>query len=120
MANTNQVANRANKSSTFTAMGGRRAVKAYPVTESELSNMFLLQAGSTVCFSLATFFAGIWLNVAQGLALASGVPAAKIAFWSGLEIAFGAGTILFAVIGFCLVCFGRHKVSQIKGETTHS
>lgn len=109
----------ARRGSTYVAKGGRRSVKAYPVTESELSNLGLLQAGSTACFSLATFLIGIWLNVAQGIALQTGAPATEVAYWTALRIAFLIGGLLFAVVGLGLVVFGQHKIRQIKNETAH-
>lgn len=105
--------------STYIVHGGRREVKAYPLTEDDLTRLGLVQGGATFFISLAGVLLGFWLNITQSIAFSSSTPQAIITFWDGLRIASLVTALVSALLGGLLAYSGWSTIGRIKNETTH-
>lgn len=111
---------RPSRGSTLPIRGGKREVKAYALTEDELTTLGAIQGLSALFFTFAGACGGFWLSVKQQLEFAgAGVAPHTIAYWGGLQEAAKYGAILCAVIGLGLFIFNGWRVRRIKRSTVH-
>jgi hypothetical protein len=103
--------------STFSMDYGRRPLKAYPVTDGELSQVFGLGNWATACFSIGAGLFGFALDVSKDLAMSHELSEKSKIFWetvnTGSYISFG----VFFIIGISLLIMRHGKVKEIKKET---
>jgi hypothetical protein len=95
-------------------------VKAYALTEDELTTLGAIQGLSALFFTFAGAGGGFWLSVKQQLAFADAEIAPKtMAYWGGLQEAAKYGAILCALLGLGLFLFNGWRVRRIKRSTVH-
>ena len=84
-------------------------MKAYPITEGELSQILGIGLLATICFSVGAGFLGFALDVTKDLSLAPELPPAVTGFWEAAQTtSWIAGGVLFVVgVGFLI---RRHMV----------
>ena len=92
-------------------------MKAYPITDSELSQLATIGISSVVCFSFAAGLLGVAIDIQKDLAIAIDVPAAARGFWDAIRIAAFIGALVFAIFGGILIYRGRTRVADIKKNT---
>lgn len=115
MANT-----RANANSTLQIMGGKAQVKAYPLTEDELTTLAVVQGGASLFFTIAGVCLGFWLNVSQQLAFTSkDTSAAVVTQWRTLMGVSGWLAFFALMIAAALSVFNHSRVRKIKKRTIH-
>jgi hypothetical protein len=112
-------ARRPKHGSTIPIVGGEREVKAYPVTEDELSSLGLLQATTTAVFSLSSGLGGFWISIKQNLAFADKVDPSIRSYWEAMGFAAGCVAIFLFVVGGALIYLNFTKVGKIKKGTKH-
>lgn len=118
MANTNPTGRTA---STIKIRGGISEVKAYALTEDEISTLGVIQGGATLCFTAFGACAGFWINVCQQMAFAGrDTSAVVLAQWGILRNgSFWIG-VAAAMIGFALSYYNGRRIHKIKARTTHA
>lgn len=96
----------------------RRRIKAYPITDSELTQLQGIGVVTAACFSFGSGMLGFALNLHKDLSLAGpDVPANAFRWWDGLHYGLGAGGVALVVIGVCAFFWGKTRVRAIKAET---
>jgi hypothetical protein len=103
--------------SSFELKYGSRKVKAYPITEAELSEIGTLKGLSTFCFSLSSAAAGFGGNMIVSFLSAS--SANDMDEWKKISIlAVIAFAVIFSSIGAYLTYKGNTKIAEIKGQAS--
>lgn len=93
-------------------------MKAYPITENELSELQGIGVGAAASFSVGSGLIGFSINLAKDIALAgTGVPVATVGFWGKIEYGTGALGVGLLVVGVVAFFFGKSRVRAIKAET---
>lgn len=95
-----------------------REMKAYAVTENEISTLSLYNSAKTILFSAGTFFVSAGLSIYLGAAFA-GPPIpedAKVLSHWGVPFC-GAIALIFYVLGFLVLLSGRSAWETIKRES---
>lgn len=97
-------------------------VKAYPVTEDALDSLGTVTRDATVLFTVGGGFLGFSLDLTKDVALAltSGVPATKLAFFAGIggiSWVVGGVAVFFAVLKWIE---RSAKISAIKQKAIFS
>jgi len=109
---------KADSGSTFSLNYGRRPMKAYPITDGELGQLFGLGTLAAICFSLASGLLGFGLDLVKDLALSNEIAEVTKTYWETTKNwCFAIGFLLF-VVGVVFVWQRRSRVSEIKKETT--
>lgn len=107
-----------NRGSSFTTAYGRRNVKAYPVTGSDLHSIGALSGLATVAFSIGTGLLGYAFDVTESLSIAGDVPPATSGFWSGLRWGFVIAGVVCYIGGAILWKVRGSTIRDIKTNTT--
>lgn len=94
-------------------------MKAYALTEDELTTLGAIQGLAALFFSLAGIACGIWLSIKLQLAFAGNVTPETLGYWEGLKTAAGWIAIGCAALGFVLFGFNGFRVRKIKKGTVH-
>ena len=98
---------------------GRRNVKEYPITESELNELSGLQGFRAAFLAIGSTFLGVWFTIFQALGMSGGIRPGTSEKWS----AYMYCAIVAAVICYGFAAFywlrGHTRLGQIKGETDH-
>ncbi len=111
---------RPSRASTLPIRGGKREVKAYALTEDELTTLGAIQGLAALFFSLAGTSFGVWLSIRLQLSFVSAQTDAKtMGYWQGLQGATKWVAIACASIGFALFLFNYSRVRKIKKGTIH-
>lgn len=110
---------RNNKGSAITIKGGRRNVKAYPLTEEELNQLGFLQTSATFLYSLAGTAFGLWVNITQSIEFSKDTPNNVLSHWSSLKLAALVSAVILFFIATVIVIRRRGMLGRIKNETTH-
>jgi hypothetical protein len=105
--------------SSFAIQYGVRHVKAYPITESELSELGTLGGFSTLFFSLASALVGFGGNMFLDLYLSSPPPNISPGWKIGMIAVFLIAA-LFAILGGFLIWKRYTKIGGIKLRTAFS
>ncbi len=114
----NRAPQRKNRSSRFDLSYGRRNLRAYPITEHELSGLAALGVFAGMAFSIAAGLLGFAIDLHKDLSITADVPLKEAVFWGTIRIvAFGLAIIL-AISGGYLLHRGNTKLTRIKEETT--
>ena len=101
----------------LTVQQGKRQLKAYAITQSELNELGAIGLLASVSFAIATLSCGIWLDVAKDIAFSKELPSATLAFWHGVSTSAGTVALLTFLAGVGLVCRGGTRLAAIKRET---
>jgi hypothetical protein len=104
--------------SSFAFQYGKRHVKAYPITESELSEIGTLRGLSTFCFSVSSALLGFGGNMFVSYLSAPSEPIRNNSTdWkTGIISALGVA-LVFLLIGAFLMYKGHTKIADINRET---
>jgi hypothetical protein len=102
--------------SSFAIQYGVRRVKAYPITESELSELGTLGGFSALFFSLASALVGFGGNIFLDLFLSS-APSEISPGWKIGIIAVFLISAVFAILGAVLIWKGHTKIGKVKRES---
>ena len=94
---------------------GRRELKEYPLTDSDMHDLRNIGAGATFCFSLGSLCLGFWSNLYASLAF-SDVAKNLLAVGTARQQDALIGAIFFYCIGAILVVMGFTRVADIKAE----
>lgn len=97
---------------------GRRAMKAYPITEGELSTLFSIGLGAAICFAFASASLGFAVDLHKDLAFSPDLSESIQAFWQNIQIVAWALMVVFFVAGCAFLFWGKNKLSEIKSGTT--
>jgi hypothetical protein len=94
---------------------GRRELKEYPLTDSDIHDLRNIGAGATFCFSVGSLCLGFWSNLYASLAFSD---VAKNLLEAGTARQQDAliGAIFFYLVGMILVIMGYTRVADIKAE----
>lgn len=106
---------RASRGSSFGMSYGRRAVKAYPVTDADLRSIGAFGTLVTVAFSLGTGLLGFALDLTKDISLGS---EATGDFWNAIRWSAAAGVVVFYAIGGILAFVRHSNIDEIKKNTT--
>jgi hypothetical protein len=103
--------------STFTPNYGKREMKMYLVTESELKNLFGFGIISALFFSLSIEIVKFTIELMKDLSFNSaGLSEEKIIFWKNIiSYCKWTGTVLL-ILFFIFLFFGSQKIRNIKKE----
>lgn len=102
--------------STFSLIYGRRPMKAYPLTDGELSHVFGLGNWATVCFSIGTLFLGMAVDVTKSLAMLNGFKESAKIFWEIFSNGCYLASIFLFLFGIILMFIRSGKIKEIKKE----
>jgi hypothetical protein len=106
-----------NKGSTITMSHGRRTMKAYPISEGELWQLFTIGLLSALCFSIATALVSYGLDIYKDLALNPSTLEEVVKHWKPIQHwCFGLAVVL-VMIAVVSAIFGGLKIQKIKQET---
>ena len=95
-------------------------MKAYPLTELELTTLGVIQGASALFFALGGACTGFWVSIKQSIAFADkGTPEKVLSYWQGLETAALITAAGLMALGVAAFWFSSWKVKQIKRETGH-
>ena len=103
--------------STIDIVYGRRPVKGYPITESELGQLFGIGLFATICFSLAAGLFGFAVDVTKDLAFATETPPAVVAYWEAIKTFSWFLCVVLSVAGIAFLVRGSHVLRNIKNST---
>jgi hypothetical protein len=95
---------------------GRREMREYPLTDSDLHDLRNIGIGTLVCFSIGSVCIGMWSNIVTSMAFVPDAPKELLAVWGDRQRYALWAAIGFYVIGLILVAMGFTRVEQIKGE----
>lgn len=99
---------------------GRREMKEYPLTDSDLHNLRNMGAGAALCFSAGSICLGVWSNIITSMTFASDVPKELVSLWAGRQTDMAIATVAFYAIGVVLVFMGYTRVEEIKSQVEFS
>jgi hypothetical protein len=109
---------RKSKGSNVVPLYGSRTIKQYPIQEQELDDLFRIDFISTLCFSGASAFLSVFLNVVISLSFAAAdVPASTRSFWWSVGAVCFVLFVILAVTGVAFIYIRKGKVAAIKNET---
>jgi hypothetical protein len=95
-------------------------VKAYALTEDELTTLGAIQGLAALFFSLGGTSFGIWLSIKLQLSFApSATDPAAMGYWQGLQGATKWVAIGCVALGIGLFVFNYWRVRKIKKGTIH-
>lgn len=97
---------------------GKRRMRQYPLTESELTALGNTGAAATACFSIGGALVGFSVNLYKDTKLAQGLTADQVAMAGTINTACLVVGICFLVVGAVLFLYGRRTLDKIKAETT--
>lgn len=106
-------------------VSGRRPMKEYPLTESELKELQMLGTASTLFFSLASGIGGFLIDLQKDLSLLQSPEKLdvdfekKVSFWTGAWWVASFGVIIFLILGGIAYWRGSSRIAKIMDETTH-
>lgn len=111
---------RGRRSSTLPIRGGTREVKAYAVTEDELSTLGALQGLAALFFTLGGTSFGFWFSVKLQIAFASAqTDPQTMGYWKGIKSATLSVTVLMVALGLLIFFFNGWRVYKIRKGTSH-
>ena len=98
---------------------GRRNVKEYPLTESELNELSGLQGFRALFLAAGSTFLGVWFTIFQSFGISDNLKPEAAAKWGAYMYCAGAAALL--CYGFAIYFWrqGRTRLGQIKSETQH-
>lgn len=95
---------------------GTRSMKAYPITETELNELFQIGIFATLAFSLSAGCFGFTINIIKDISINN--SESEIAeLWGHISAFSLIGGVIFLLIGWLLIRHGKSKISQIKIDT---
>jgi len=106
--------------STLSMDYGRRIMKAYAITNGELSQVFGLGHWATLCFSLGFGFGGIALDITKEIFIQQALPETTKAILNTVNYGSYIASGFFILVGIVLMCMRYGKVKEIKKETIFS
>ena len=112
-------AKRVRRHTGFDTKPGRRAMKEYVVTKSELYELGGVGLFATLFFSVASAFGGFAVDASRDLAFNATAAKEALAFWGAMRTAATIVTIVFFVFGVLLIVYGGFRLNGILEETTH-
>jgi hypothetical protein len=95
---------------------GRREVKEYPLTNSDLHDLRNMGAGAVLCFSVGSVCIGIWSTIVTSMAFSSNVPKELVATWTARQTDVLIVALGMYFLGLVLVALGHTRVEEIKAE----
>jgi hypothetical protein len=105
------------KGSNLNPVYGMRTMKAYPIQEQELENLFGLGLLATIFFSGASLLFSIFLDVYINLSFTSNLPNSKEIIWDSVAWVSFILCFIFLGLGVIQIRVGKTKVNNIKKET---
>ena len=108
---------RKTRASRFELDYGRRALKAYPITEHELSGLAALGVFAGLAFSFASLLLGFAIDLHKDLSITADVPDSARIFWGTLRVVAFVLAVILAAAGAYLLHRGNTKLDRIKDET---
>lgn len=116
----NKASRRKNNSTGFDRQPGRRPMKEYPLTQSELYGLASLGALTTGCFSVASGLLGYASSIAKDIAFfGSNIPETALNHYALARDLSLYGSLGLFAIGVALMGVGGIRVRQIIKETIH-
>lgn len=103
--------------STLSISYGKRNLKAYPITEAELSRLSGIGYWATACFSISGFLGGFSLDLFKDLALVGGVAAAPAKLWGYIQNLSAVLAVIFLLLGIGLFFLRKKSIDEIKKQT---
>jgi hypothetical protein len=95
---------------------GRRIMKEYPLTDSDLHDLRNTGIGAVICFSLGSVCIGMWSNIVTSMAFVPDAPKELLAVWADRQKYALWATIGFYALGLILIAMGFTRVEQIRSE----
>ena len=95
-------------------------MKEYPLTQAELIGLGGMSFAATAFFSIASWCATTWFDVHKDIAFGTGVPDNTVGYYQGLETAFGAAAVGFALLGLIFLGLNGVALLNIIRSTKHS
>lgn len=95
---------------------GRRPMKEYPLSDSDLHDLRNMGIGAVLCFSIGSVCLGIWSNIFTSMGFASDVPKELLSIWTAREFDVLIAALISYFIGLVLVGMGYSRIDQIKSE----
>ena len=92
-------------------------MKAYPITESELRQLFGFGLFAAICFSLSLELFRFGLDIYKDIHLTDSIPQKTVETWSTYMSYCWWGAALSAVLLFIFMAMGHHKIAAIKKGT---
>lgn len=102
--------------STFTMSYGKRIVKAFPITESELNEVAAAKRIAAVCFTIAGALFGFAMNLNKDMQFANSLPEKVTSFWNAIWYACLIGSGITSLLGIWLWLRGHNRLAEIKRE----
>lgn len=107
-----------NRGSSFAHSYGKRTVKAYPVTDSDIRSIGALSGLAAAAFSIGTGLAGFAFDVTESISMSTGVASGTVGFWSGIRWGFIAAAIVCYIGGAVLWWVRGSTIRDIRENTT--
>ena len=104
----------------FDRVPGRRPMREYPLTATEIWTLGAVQGASALFFAFSGSMFGFWINIKQTTGMAaSDTDKAAMAYWSGLGDAAFWGSVVLATIALALFGISGFTAWRIMKETDH-
>lgn len=95
---------------------GTRHMKAYPLTEDQLENLFGIDVLAAVCFSIASALLSFSFNVQTSLVILTNIPPDKLGYWEALRSISGILSIFMFFAGWGFVRYRKNKLAKLKSR----
>jgi hypothetical protein len=95
---------------------GRREMREYPLTDSDLHDLRNIGVGTVISFSVGSVLLGIWSNIITSMAFVPDAPKELVAVWADRERFAFLGAMAAYAVGVILILVGYTRVDQIKSE----
>lgn len=107
------------QTSAFDSKPGRREMKEYPLTYTELIGLGVISVFSTIFFSIGTFLFSTYLDIKKDLAFSVDISGETRAYWMALETTSFWGAIIFIVLAGVTIIFNGIALKHIIDNTRH-
>ena len=92
-------------------------MKAYPITKSELWQLFAIGVLSSIFFSLGMWLLNFGVDIYKDLSINQPIPKETIGYWQNIEARCWEFSGFFFFISLIAMIFGGAKIHEILGQT---
>ena len=105
--------------SAFISKPGRREMREYPLTYTELIGLGTLSVFSTISFSFGTFFFSTYLEIKKDLAFSVGISRDTYSYWKAIETFSFWGAVFCICVAIIFIALNGIALRHIINNTRH-